>query len=83
MLSKIIFIVISVIFTFTCAQLNNLQKDVDVFNMNYNRNQRNARNYHLFRSFDVVPSEVTVKIFNMNYLKGFEPTFFVLLNISI
>jgi hypothetical protein len=32
-----------------------MKKDVDVFNVNYNRNQRNARDY-LLRSFDVVPS---------------------------
>ncbi|KAL7047033.1 hypothetical protein ACKWTF_002768 [Chironomus riparius] len=32
-----------------------MKSDVDVFNKNYNRNQRNARDY-LLRSFDIVPS---------------------------
>ena len=32
-----------------------MKSDVDVFNKNYNKNQRNARDY-LLRSFDIVPS---------------------------
>jgi hypothetical protein len=60
MLSKIIFVVISVC-AFSSAQKNSFQKDVDVFNMNYNRNQRSARNHHLLRNFDIVPSEVCAK----------------------
>lgn len=41
-----------------CGQQQFVPKDVDVFNKNYNRNQRNARN-HLLRGFDVVPSNVS------------------------
>ena len=47
-----------IIFVTCCAVLlvkADMKSDVDVFNKNYNRNQRNARDY-LLRSFDVVPS---------------------------
>lgn len=54
---KIIVLVLS-IFALTSAQKNSFEKDVDVFNVNFNRNQRNA-NHHLLRSFDVVPSNVS------------------------
>lgn len=53
-----ILVIVAIISAFSNAQQSVVPKDVDVFNMNYNRNQRNARS-HILRSFDVVPTEVS------------------------
>lgn len=51
-------LVLVAFFAFSSAQQSAVPKDVDVFNLNYNRNQRNAR-AHILRSFDVIPTEVS------------------------
>lgn len=51
-------LVVFLFLAFSNAQQSVIPKDVDVFNMNYNRNQRNART-HILRSFDVIPSDVS------------------------
>ena len=54
-----VLVVVTIILAFSNAQQQSaVPKDVHVFNMNYNRNQRNART-HILRSFDVVPTEVS------------------------